>query len=144
MQSVNDAVHIPVRGTINSAGYDFYAPEDIILYPNQYVNIDLCIKFDGTETVSFFDGQIKTKQFVLLILPRSGLSFRTGHRIINTVAVIDADYRDTISAKTTVDTAVTIHKGDRFLQGIFVPYGVLVGEETPVATRQGGFGSTGN
>lgn len=40
------------------------------------------------------------------------------------------------------DKSMTIKAGDKFVQGIFVPYG-LAEEETPEDDRNGGFGSTG-
>jgi dUTP pyrophosphatase len=36
---------------------------------------------------------------------------------------------------------MTISRGDRFVQGIFLPYGVTINDKT-TALRNGGFGST--
>ena len=38
--------------------------------------------------------------------------------------------------------AVTIRKGERFCQGIFLPHG-LAEEDAVLTDREGGFGSTG-
>ena len=40
------------------------------------------------------------------------------------------------------DHAVTLARGERFCQGIFLPYG-LAEEADVTAARDGGFGSTG-
>ena len=79
----------------------------------------------------------------MAIVPRSGLSFKYGLRIINTVAIIDQDYRDTIKLKVTVEQSYTLKKGERFAQGIILPFGIMSGEIVPTESRNGGFGSTG-
>lgn len=63
--------------------------------------------------------------------------------------MIDADYRGEIKAilHNTSDDAYLIQKGDRLVQGILVPVGVLklleVNELTETARGTGGIGSTG-
>jgi len=82
----------------------------------------------------------------LACLPRSGLGFKYGVRLLNTCGVIDADYADSdneghIFAKLTSDKTVTINAGDGFMQAIFLPYGRVTHDK--VATkRNGGMGST--
>lgn len=148
---------MPRRATLGSAGYDFYSPEEYKLFPGIWTTIDTGIKFDGTEYPYFThqgrpipdDGYPHTvcvtypTSWFMAIVPRSGLSFKYGLRIINTVAIIDKDYRDTIKLKVTVEQSYTLKKGERFAQGIFLPFGIMSGEVKPTESRNGGFGSTG-
>ena len=43
----------------------------------------------------------------------------------------------------TADRDITIQCGDRFAQGLIVPYGILSEERPPTKERDGGIGSTG-
>ena len=45
------------------------------------------------------------------------------------------------SDKPYLDNLV-IKKGEKFAQGIFMPYGIVFDEESPNKERKGGFGST--
>ena len=87
---------------------------------------------------------------VLLILPRSGLGFRYGIRLTNTVGVIDADYCNSdneghiiISLENPSTSNVQLPEGKAFCQGIVVNYEIPEGSESD-AERSGGFGSTDN
>lgn len=137
---------IPKRQTFGSAGYDFYAPDDIVLTPGEWTTVDTHVRFDGKESVlalirypvtMFHEG------WFMLVVPRSGLGSKYGVRFRNTVGIIDMDYRDTIKATMTADVPFTIKKGERFMQGIILPFGVFENEETPIIQRTGGIGSTG-
>lgn len=148
---------MPKRATYGSAGYDFYSPDEYNLFPGIWTTIDTGVRFDGNENPYFChqgrpipdDGYPHTvrmtypTKWFMVIVPRSGLSFKYGLRIINTVAIIDQDYRDTIKLKVTVEQSYTLKKGERFAQGIFLPFGIMSGEITPTEQRNGGFGSTG-
>ena len=88
--------------------------------------------------------------WVLLIAPRSGIGFKTGSRLANTVGVIDQDYyysdnEGHIMVKLVNEGALsrdlTVAKGSAFCQGILLPFGIAEGDDT-TATRNGGFGST--
>ena len=85
---------------------------------------------------------------VLLVMPRSGLGFRYGIRLSNTVGVIDADYCDSdneghiiVSLVNPSDQTVLLGEGKPFAQGIVVRYEVPEGAESG-DSRNGGFGST--
>lgn len=155
---VEDIEMMPRRGTMMSAGYDIYSPEEYELRPGEWTVIDTGVSFDGSEYPYFchqgrpipLDGYAHTvcvtypTKWFMAIVPRSGLSFKYGLRIINTVAVIDMDYRDTIKLKITVEEPYTLSKGERFAQGIFLPFCTLSEEiDPPIQEREGGFGSTG-
>jgi deoxyuridine 5'-triphosphate nucleotidohydrolase len=124
------------RMTEGSAGYDITAPDTYELLPGMWTTIDTGITFDDTVKTSF-------ERWCFLIFPRSGLSTEYRMRIVNTVPVIDQDYRGSIKLMVTTDYQYTLKKGERFAQGIIIPYGIFEGEHPPMRKRNGGFGSTG-
>lgn len=84
---------------------------------------------------------------MLALFPRSGLGFKHGMRLKNTVGIIDSDYYNAdneghIMAKIDVDYGFIGEEGDRFMQGVFLPYGVTT-DDNANGERTGGFGSTG-
>lgn len=153
----DEGVERPVRKTVGSAGYDFYAPHDFELKPGEWTDIDTGVRFDGYENVyvathrTMYDSigpldvndEIEVSSWVMLLFPRSGLGTKYGVRFATTVGVVDCDYKNNIRAKMTSDVPVTIHKGERFMQGVIVPFGIFCGEVRPTEERKGGHGSTG-
>ena len=88
--------------------------------------------------------------WVLCLFPRSGLGFKYRLQLNNTVGIIDADYYGSdneghIFAKITNDSnegkVLTLKKGEGFMQGIFLPFGITEDDDTN-DIRNGGFGST--
>ena len=132
---------IPARQTEGSCGYDFYASEDIHVKSWRWTSFDSNIYFTDEDEVTF-DG-VKTKNWFMLLAPRSGMGSRYHFRFANTVGIIDKDYRGSIKFKVKADKSFTIKKGDRYAQGIFLPYGVFTDEIPPIQNRMGGHGSTG-
>ena len=137
LEVYND-IKLPKRATVGSAGYDFYAPFDITLAPGETIKIPTGIRV-----------QMEVN-YVLKLYPRSGLGFKYRLQLNNTVGIIDSDYyysdnEGHIFAKITNDTnegkTVTINKGEGFMQGIFIEYGITVDDDT-TEIRNGGFGST--
>ena len=135
---VYDSIRLPSRATEGSAGYDFYAPEEISLEPGAQILIPTGIR------VRIDSG------FVLLLLPRSSLGFKYRLQLNNTAGVIDSDYYNAdneghIFCKLTNDSrdekSVVIHAGDGMVQGIFLPFGITEDDDAH-AKRKGGFGST--
>lgn len=130
-----DKIKLPVRATGGSAGYDFYLPFPFSLEAGSTVTIPTGIKVD-----------IQPGWFLSLV-PRSGLGFKYGMRLLNTFGVIDCDYiyadnEGHIMAKITCETNMCLNDGDRFMQGIFIPHGTTRSDSTN-GVRTGGFGSTG-
>ena len=70
---VYEAIKLPSRSTKGSAGYDFKAPFDITLAPNETIKIPTGIR------AKIDDG------WVLMIYPRSGLGFKFRLQLNNTV-----------------------------------------------------------
>lgn len=127
-------IKLPTRSTSGSAGYDFFAPFEISVSRNPIV---------------FPTGIrcVMDRSIVLLLMPRSGLGFKYGMELTNTIGVIDSDYSSSaneghIMAKIQSDKAFLLNAGDRFMQGIFVKY-YLAANDSAKKTRNGGFGSTG-
>lgn len=138
VRKIYNNIKIPQRATKFSAGYDFYAPFDILLYPGQTINIPTGIRVQ------------MEPEWVLQLYPRSGLGFKYRLHLNNTVGIIDADYFDSdneghIFAKITNDSnenkIVDIKQGEGFLQGIFLQYGITYDDDV-ISRRNGGFGST--
>ena len=129
---------MPSRATGGSAGYDFYSPIEFELKPGESITIPTGVR------VRMSDG------WVLLCFPRSGLGFKYRVQLDNTVGVIDSDYyysdnEGHVMARITNDShdgkSVKIEKGQAFMQGVFVPYGITVSDSV-TTKRNGGFGST--
>lgn len=138
IKEIYDDLKLPRRATKGSAGYDFFAPIDITLKPNETVNIPSGIRCE------------MNSNWVLLIYPRSGLGFKYRLQLNNTVGIIDSDYfysdnEGHIFVKLTNDSnedkTVSINKGNGFVQGLFMTYGTVEDDDVE-DIRNGGFGST--
>lgn len=132
------SLKLPKRATVGSAGYDFFAPFDFTLQPKETITIPTGIR------VKIDNG------YVLMIFPRSGLGFKYKLQLNNTVGIIDSDYyfsdnEGHIFIKITNDNnenkTLSLKKGNAFAQGVFLPFGITIDDETE-GVRNGGFGST--
>ena len=138
IKALYEEIKLPKRATTGSAGYDFFAPVDLVLAPGETIKIPTGVRV------------WMEQDWVLKCYPRSGLGFKYRLQLNNTVGIIDSDYYNSdneghIFAKLTNDSnedkTVTVHAGEGFMQGIFVQYGITVDDEAS-AVRNGGFGST--
>ncbi|PWJ50733.1 deoxyuridine 5'-triphosphate nucleotidohydrolase [Faecalicatena contorta] len=138
IQKIYEDIKLPKRATSGSAGYDFYTPVRLVLQPGETIKVPTGIRAEMEEA------------WVLKCYPRSGLGFKYRLQLNNTVGIIDSDYfysdnEGHMFSKITNDTkeekTVDIGKGEGFMQGIFVEYGITVDDDA-VAVRNGGFGST--
>ncbi len=139
LKQLYDAIKLPKRSTMGSAGYDFFLPMPMLDIPvNTSATIPTGIR------CKMDDG------WVLKIYPRSGHGFKYGVHLANTVGIIDADYYGAdneghINVKIVNDSQlkkqIELSQGDAFCQGVFVPFGTTVDDEVN-AKRTGGFGST--
>lgn len=144
-----DKLELPKRSTSGSAGYDFYSPVHVVLAPGISMKVPTGIR------VKIEDG------WWLACLPRSSLGFKYRVQLDNTCGVIDSDYyyadnEGHIFAKLTNDSRdpydgragrrfgkmLSIEQGDRFMQGVFLPYGITYSDDAS-SVRTGGMGSTG-
>ena len=135
---IYEDIKLPKRATSGSAGYDFFAPINILLEPGETIKVPTGIRVEMEEN------------WVLKCYPRSGLGFKYRLQLNNTVGIIDSDYfysdnEGHIFSKITNDTneekTIEIQAGTGFMQGIFVEYGITVDDDAD-AVRNGGFGST--
>ena len=129
-------IALPKRATAGSAGYDFVSPVEVTVEPGEAALIPTGIRAE------------MDPGWVLLLFPRSSLGFKYSLRLANTVGVIDSDYAFAkneghimVKLRNPLSVPVTIGRGDRFCQGIFLPYGTAEEDEV-TAGRVGGFGST--
>lgn len=138
IELIYNRIKLPKRATTGSAGYDFFAPFDIELRPNETIKVPTGIR------AKINNG------WVLTIYPRSGLGFKYRLQLNNTVGIIDSDYYGSsneghIYIKITNDTnenrIISIKEGEGFAQGIFFNFGITVDDEVS-EIRDGGFGST--
>lgn len=137
-----DAIKLPKQATAASAGCDFFMPFNL--------NFEAGSTFRIATAVRWVTDSDEDRQKVLLIYPRSGLGFKYGIRLSNTVGVIDADYCDSdneghiiISLENPSRKTIELPEGKPFVQGIIVRFEIPEGAESDAA-RNGGFGSTDN
>ena len=129
-------IPLPRRATVGSAGYDFICPAEVTLAPGEALTIPTGVRCE------------MQPGWVLMLFPRSGLGFKHQVHLANTVGVIDADYFHAANEGHIMVRIVngprplTIARGERFCQGVFLPHG-LAEEDEVLTDREGGFGSTG-
>lgn len=138
IKTAYDELKLPKRATTGSAGYDFYLTSDITVAPGETVKIPTGIR------------SLMREDYCLMLFPRSGLGFKYRLQLNNTVGIIDSDYAGSdneghIFVKLTNDSnegkVLSLKRGDAFVQGIFMAYGITVDDDA-TETRNGGFGST--
>ena len=146
VRSEYDAIKLPKRATTDSAGYDFFAPYTFSLIGTHSDNAEnLQILFELISTGIRF--VTDNKEVFLACVPRSGLGFRNGFALANTIGVIDSSYflsdnEGHIMAKVYAETDVRVEQGKAFMQGIIVPYLTVDNDKSKEIKRNGGFGST--
>ena len=136
IREIYDAIKLPRRATDGSAGYDFYMP-----FTGSFIK-EVPVMIPTGIRVLLDHGTF------LMCVPRSGLGFKYGMALRNTVGVIDEDYSNSdneghIMAMMTTENSVLLPTGDRFMQGIIVRYATTEDDDPIKRNRNGGFGSTG-
>lgn len=136
--NIYNEIKLPKRATKGSAGYDFFSPISFALKPNESIKIPTGIR------VKIEEG------WFLANFPRSGLGFKYRLQLNNTVGIIDSDYYNAlneghifskITNATNEGKTIEVLKGQGFVQGIFIPFGITIDDEAN-EERIGGFGST--
>lgn len=139
---VNDAplgTVLPKRSDAGSAGYDFYAPCDILVPAHGFSRL----VFSNVKAYMLPDEYLG-------ISVRSSLAIKRGLTIPQGEAVIDASYADNPANDGNIgimfynrsDEDYIIKRHERCCQGIFKKYLVTDDDETS-GDRVGGFGSSG-
>ena len=132
----SNCFHTPTRSSKNSAGYDFYADKDYTIAPNEIIKV-------WTDIKAF----MQPNEFLMLDV-RSSMGGK--YMLANTIGIIDSDYYSNpdndgnigIFLKNISDKTLTIFKGDKIAQGIFVKY-LKVSNDRTFTKRTGGWGSSG-
>ena len=128
-------VTLPTRGTSKAMAYDFYANDDYEVMPNGIVKIWTDVKAYTKDN----------EGLVLNIRSSMGGKFI----MINQQGWVDSDYYSNesndgnigIFLKNITDYPITIARGDRIAQGMFINYLVADNGNTD-KKRDGGWGST--
>lgn len=134
---IEDVV-LPVRATENSAGYDFFAPEDITLPAKQLTRVMTGVKCE------------LRPYMVLILANRSSNPSKKSLFLANGVGIVDADYYNNPDNEGEIgfefynngEEDVVISKNEKIGQGIITTY-VRVEGDNATGSRAGGFGSTG-
>lgn len=129
---------LPRRTTKGSAGYDFYAPCDIMLVPHS------CSKLVFLNVKAYMQPDEKLQMYI-----RSSLAVKS-NITLETSGLIDSDYYSNpdndgnigVKFRNNGDEPIVITKGTRCCQGVFGKYLIADGDDVN-ETRQGGYGSTG-
>ena len=140
IKKVNENAKIPFRATQGSAGMDLCAC------------IDAPLTLKGGETAVIPTGiaiALPSNEMGAFVFARSGLAIKHGIGLLNSVGVIDSDYRGEIKVGVInqISEPYTIEPGERIAQLVIMPVCPLEPVEAEnlddTARGEGGFGSTG-
>ncbi len=135
-------IELPVRSTKNAAAYDVKAAEDVVI-PKFGHGVKPTLIPTGLKAYCLPD------EWYILANRSSGP--KKGLVMANSIGIIDADYYENETNDghfmfqywNFSDEDITIRKGDRIGQVIFMKY-LLADDDNAEGVRTGGFGSTGN
>ena len=140
IKKLKENAKIPFRATPGSAGMDLYAciDEPVTLGAGEKAVIPtgIAIALPGPELGAF-------------IFARSGLAIKHGIGLLNSVGVIDSDYRGEVCVGVInqLSEPYTINPGERIAQMVIMPVSLIpvteVEELDETERGSGGFGSTG-
>ena len=140
IKKVREDAKVPNRATSGSAGLDLCAA------------IDEPITLDGGATAVIPTGiaiALPSAEYGAFVFPRSGIAVKHGIGLLNSVGVIDSDYRGEIMVGVInqIKTPYTIQPGERIAQMVIMPVSMMPTEEVSdldeTERGAGGFGSTG-
>ncbi|HLX58609.1 MAG TPA: dUTP diphosphatase [Ktedonobacteraceae bacterium] len=137
IKRIDNELPLPTYATAGSVGFDLYCREDTEIAPR---TIEL---IPGNVIVRIPQG------YMLMLTLRSSTPLRKGLLIPNGVGIIDQDYCGEgdelkIQVLNFREEAVTVKRGERIAQGIFVPIARATWNEVDTMGKgRGGFGSTG-
>lgn len=138
IKRLDKSLPLPQYHTSGSAGFDLSARVETIIEPKQIARIPSGLII-GTPT-----------GYVLTLAARSSLASKKGLMLANGIGTIDSDYcgpedEILISVYNFTDESVTVEKGERIAQGMFlkVEQGEWKEVEEVAEKSRGGFGSTG-
>lgn len=128
----------PKYHTAGSAAFDFCSRETLTVAPHGLTRVPTGLIIATPEG------------YVLVVSARSSLAIKKGLMLANGIGLVDSDYRGPndeilISVYNLTNQEITIEKGDRLAQGMFLKVERAQWEEVAAmeAADRGGFGSTG-
>ena len=135
---IQEDIQLPERSTRNSAGYDFFAIEDIVLPAKTLTRVMTGVKCE------------LRPYLYLLLANRSSNPSKKGLFLANGIGIVDADYYNNPDNEGEIgfefynfsETDTEIKKGEKIGQGIISTF-VKIDGDTATGSRAGGFGSTG-
>jgi dUTP pyrophosphatase len=135
---IYNSYELPKRGSKNSCGYDFIAINDMVIKPKEILKIATGYKV-----------LLPSNEFLMIVI-RSSMGFKYNVRMCNQVGVIDKDYYNNpdneghmwIKLENHGDKDYVVGKGDKIIQGIFIPFLTVDNEEKIDNERTSGIGST--
>lgn len=141
IKKLRETATLPTQGSAQAAGYDLYAdiPEgELVINPGQIqkVSTGICAAPEENDVA-------------LCLFPRSGLATKQGVTLINSIGLVDSDYRGEIIVPLVNHGQFPAHikDGDRIAQLVVI--GITradfeeVAELSGTSRGEGGFGSTG-
>lgn len=140
IKKLKENAKVPSRGTQGSAGLDLCAC------------IDEPVTLNGGDTALIPTGiaiALPSADYGAFVFPRSGIAVKHGIGLLNSVGVIDSDYRGEIMVGVINQKreSYTIEPGERIAQMVIMPVSMMPVEEVEELDETdrgaGGFGSTG-
>ncbi len=140
IKKVRENAKIPIRATGGSAGLDLCAC------------IDEGITLNSGDTALVPTGiaiALPSADYGAFVFPRSGIAIKHGIGLLNSVGVIDSDYRGEIMVGVINQKkeSYTIEPNERIAQMVIMPVSMMPVEEVSelddTQRGEGGFGSTG-
>lgn len=138
IQRIDPSLPLPRYESSGAVGFDLVTRETTVIEPNAIALIP------GNVIVQVPEG------YALLIVPRSSLPRKKGLICPHSLGVIDQDYHGhtdeiLVQVKNVTDAPVTVERGERIAQGLFVKIERADWQEVESHGKEsrGGFGTTG-
>lgn len=138
LQRIDPTLPLPQYHSAGAAAFDFVARETTVIESGKIGLVS------GNVIVKVPEG------YALLVLPRSSMPKKKGLICPHSVGLIDMDYHGEkdeifVQVQNVTDAAVTVERGERIAQGLFVRIekATFVEVDSHNAETRGGFGSTG-
>lgn len=135
---IDRSLPVPQYHSAGAAAFDFVTRETTVIAPRSLGLVP------GNVVVKVPDG------YALLVLPRSSLPRKKGLICPHSLGLIDQDYHGPddeifVQVQNVTDAPVTVERGERIAQGLFVRIdrAQFVEVDDHGAPTRGGFGSTG-
>lgn len=136
---IDESLPLPTYASSGAVGFDLVTRQETVVHPGEIALIP------GNVIVKVPEG------YALFIVPRSSLPRKKGLRFPHSIGIIDCDYHGPedeilVQVENTTELPVTVERGERIAQGIFVPISKATWNEVEhiEAESRGGFGSTGS